>query len=115
MPAMMPQQGADVRSPAGYCHVVGQFESGMRLYELDGDKMIQHIDETLTVLLADSGNPNAILQKLNSPNWNEGGRVHNWRNHIPEVVEKCWEQLPLAARVVAYVMAEKQASMEEWE
>ena len=52
---------------------------------------------------------------INSPEWNKAGKVHDWRNHIPEPVKECWERLSVDAKHVAYYMAEQKADQEVWE
>ena len=52
----------------------------------------------------------------NPRNWNGlWGRVHNWRNYVPEEVQKLWFDLPLETRLIIYKMANDLARREEWE
>lgn len=45
----------------------------------------------------------------------KAGRVHDWRNHIPEPIKPEWSTLPIEARALAWAMAHEAASAEEWE
>ncbi len=57
----------------------------------------------------------AIDSEIESPDWEAGGRVHNWRNHVDNAVISVWLHLPLEAKLVAYIEACKASSNEEWE
>jgi len=52
---------------------------------------------------------------LVSVDFAEGGRVHNWRTHVPEEIKGVWADLSDEARYCVYLMAEAQAAAEEWE
>lgn len=56
-----------------------------------------------------------VLKECNEPHFEETTRVHDWRNYIPDEVAETWEEFPLEARLAMWMMAEKQASNEEWE
>ena len=47
--------------------------------------------------------------------WNAGGRVHNWRSHVPDEIQDVWDELSDEARGIVLIMAEELASAEEWE
>lgn len=49
------------------------------------------------------------------PQWEITNKVHNWRNYIPESLKKCWTAMSLEGRMVLYLMANHQATNEEWE
>lgn len=49
------------------------------------------------------------------PDWNEGGKVHNWRTYIPEALQRRWLSLSEETRTVAAAMAQEQAGREEWD
>lgn len=55
---------------------------------------------------------NSILE---DPKFEETGKVHDWRNYIPDEFIEEWEQLTLREKQIIYILAEKQASNEEWE
>lgn len=52
---------------------------------------------------------------LNLASWNEGGHVHNWRNHVGENVRRIWHTLPPDVRLAIARDAEAAASAEEWD
>jgi hypothetical protein len=49
------------------------------------------------------------------PKFGEESRVHDWRNYIPEELQKVWEDLPIEAKYAAYIVAYEQASKEDWD
>lgn len=65
------------------------------------------------------GRYDAIAEDLPSgwenPSWDDRGKVHDWRNYIPEPVMKRWRELSCETKMVAACMAEVQAKREEWE
>lgn len=64
------------------------------------------------------GEEEMVLVRLENPRWEQAGYLepcHNWRHHVPEDVQDMWDELPIEARMVALLMAEEQASQEEWE
>ena len=52
---------------------------------------------------------------LDTPDFAESMRVHDWRNHVPSDIVDAWPRLSLDARAVAYIMAQAEADREEWE
>lgn len=52
---------------------------------------------------------------VENPNFEDGSRVHNWRNYIPEYIESIWESLSVEARQTFILMAQAIASAEDWE
>jgi hypothetical protein len=73
---------------------VAKFASGIAEYlgESDVDRMLAKLDD-----------------------WEHIGRVHDWRNHVPEVVVDAWDSLPIEAKLVAFATAESEAQAEQWE
>lgn len=45
----------------------------------------------------------------------KAGKVHDWRNHVPDELVECWLELTDEARGVAVVFARAAADREEWE
>jgi hypothetical protein len=43
------------------------------------------------------------------------GRVHEWRNHVPHEIKTIWATLSDRERKLVAIMAERQASAEEWD
>lgn len=55
------------------------------------------------------------LSWLEAPAWETKDRVHNWRNYIPDTFRTHWAALHPETRLALYVMAQAQASNEEWD
>lgn len=49
------------------------------------------------------------------PDWDERGRVHNWKTYIPEDVRASWDALGYMGRWAAYRVAREMADSEEWD
>lgn len=49
-----------------------------------------------------------------SPEWENKGRVHDWRNYIPKALQGIWGDLSYDAQVIAYYLADGMAGREEW-
>jgi hypothetical protein len=49
------------------------------------------------------------------PDWNEGGHVHNWRNHVGERVKSAWLTFTPEQRRLLALDADDDASNENWE
>lgn len=64
----------------------------------------------LEVLLND-----VLSVEVEEPEWDEGGRIHNWRNYVPEEIQSHWKKLSLETKLVVFRMAHIQAQNEEWE
>lgn len=47
--------------------------------------------------------------------WNDGGRVHNWRNYVGEHVRALWDQMSDQQKIAIALDADCFASREEWE
>jgi len=47
--------------------------------------------------------------------WDLGGRVHNWRNHVPDSVQIMWPELSREARIVAFICADASSDAEIWD
>lgn len=47
--------------------------------------------------------------------WNEGGHVHNWRNHIGKAVKSIWHTFSEEQRKAIIEDAEDSASYENWD
>jgi len=43
------------------------------------------------------------------------GRVHDWRNYVPDELRKLWPHLSEETRMVVAICCEHQASNEDWE
>lgn len=58
---------------------------------------------------------NKEIARLDDPQWDKRRKVHEWRNHVPEVLRENWKALTSETRVAVYLMAQKQADAEEWD
>lgn len=47
--------------------------------------------------------------------WTEGGRVHNWRNHIGDRIRLIWETFTEDQKVGLILDADERASNESWD
>ncbi len=56
-----------------------------------------------------------IELRITAPKWEKTRKRHDWRNYIDDDVQAIWGELPLEARLIAYIQAEKQADEEDWE
>lgn len=50
-----------------------------------------------------------------TPTWDEGGRVHNWRNHVPKNVRAVWGTFTPDQKLALALWADDLADREEWE
>lgn len=49
------------------------------------------------------------------PCWKKAGRVHDWRNHVPEEVQKAWATFSPEHRSLLVDWADGLADREEWD
>lgn len=57
----------------------------------------------------------AMIILFDNPRFENAGKCHDWRNHIPEEIQNGWKDLPDVAKAIAIYMAEQVANREEWE
>ena len=50
-----------------------------------------------------------------APNWEEGGRVHNWRNHVGDRTRRLWATFTREQREALAMDADDLAGAEIWE
>lgn len=55
------------------------------------------------------------VNTITAPDWNRAGRVHDWRNYVPEDLQCLWPELAMETKLVIFLMAEAQANGEEWD
>lgn len=56
-----------------------------------------------------------LPQDWENPEWGKREDIHNWRNYIPNMVQKIWNTFtPLQKKVLAY-QADAQALQEDWD
>ena len=49
------------------------------------------------------------------PDWDWGGMVHNWRNHVPEFIQEEWGSFTERQRILLAEWADELAGREEWD
>lgn len=54
------------------------------------------------------------LEYIN-PDWDAGGKVHNWRRHVSYGVKEIWHTFTTEQKRVLYEQADGLASLEHWE
>jgi len=52
---------------------------------------------------------------LDDPKWSAAGKVHDWRNHVSEGIQKIWPTFNLNQRIALYLAASERAGAEEWD
>ncbi len=52
---------------------------------------------------------------IKNPNFENKGRVHNWRNYIDDEIKSLWYLLSEDAKLIAYIQAKRSAYNEEWD
>lgn len=59
--------------------------------------------------------PLAVEATKTPIDWDEGGRYHNWRNHVGDNVKAIWDTLTDPAKIAIARDADELAGREEWE
>jgi hypothetical protein len=79
-------------------------------------KTVQTENKSATDLVRLAGMSRSRLRAvLARPCWQEAGRMHDWRNHIPEQLRRAWQRMPESARVAAYIVSAHEAEREDWD
>ncbi|NTF23521.1 hypothetical protein G6L37_34690 [Agrobacterium rubi] len=52
---------------------------------------------------------------LSNPDFDNAGKVHDWRNHVSEYVQSLWHEFSDEQRAAIALGAEDQAGNEEWD
>lgn len=65
----------------------------------------------LSKLTSNSG----VFSAISNPQFENAGRVHDWRNYVPALLQEHWNELSVDSRLIVYAMAEDRASAEEWD
>lgn len=50
-----------------------------------------------------------------TPDWDEGGRVHNWRNYVSSRVQALWHTFTDEQKEALYSQADELSDREEWD
>lgn len=74
------------------------------------------VEEAIKKSVAELGlNLDQCFLDIADPQWGTAGRVHEWRNYVPESIQACWLSLGYDARICVLICAEHAASREEWD
>jgi len=52
---------------------------------------------------------------ISDPKFDEAGRVHDWRNHVPFYLKEMWDRLSKETRLVLAILAAEAADEEPWD
>jgi hypothetical protein len=55
------------------------------------------------------------LAQLSNPEFDNAGRVHDWRNHVGEATKSLWHTFTDEQKAAIAVDSDERASREEWE
>lgn len=77
-------------------------------YSLDNKELLEDFIAEFDYLLF-------CLDNLDNPQFDKVGRVHNWRNYVPDAVKSRWPDLSEDAKLITYIIAEVQANREDWD
>lgn len=53
--------------------------------------------------------------EFENPDWESGGRVHNWRGHVAEHVQEIWHTFTIDQKYALFCQAQLAANAEDWE
>lgn len=56
-----------------------------------------------------------LRELLESPDFTDTSRVHNWKNYIPWYCKRDWATLPFETKAILYAIAFDRSSSEEWD
>lgn len=56
-----------------------------------------------------------LRDHLDSPDWGDRSRVHNWKNYVSERMKQIWAECSIEVRLALFLGATKQAQAEEWD
>ncbi len=56
--------------------------------------------------------PRDVLKAIDDPQWGDASRTNDWRNGVLGTVSDLWDDLPIEARLVAYLTAAVEASFQ---
>lgn len=52
---------------------------------------------------------------IEAPDWANTGKVHDWKNHVPEEVRIIWSSFTTAQKLALYQWSSSLADNEEWD
>lgn len=64
------------------------------------------IDDTL---------PDVVPSDYFDPDWKNAGKAHDWKNYVPDWMQKRWGAFTRKERILVAFMADEQAGSEEWD
>lgn len=56
-----------------------------------------------------------MIEPWDHPTWDRAGRVHDWRNYVPEEIRDMWFTFTQIQRKALYETFAKLAANEEWD
>lgn len=71
----------------------------------------QELEEALDLWMATDWDRSLI----DNPDWENRGRVHDWRNHVPYGLMKFWGRLSDETKFVVFALAIEEAHNEVWD
>ena len=66
-------------------------------------------------IFVDYGLPIMSDEELAKADFENRGKIHEWKNYVSELYVKEWHNLTYRERVIIYCEAQKQADREEWD
>jgi hypothetical protein len=55
------------------------------------------------------------IGNMEEPQFAKAHKCHDWRNYIPDDVRAVWKSMTFESRIMAYLVAERQAKFENWD
>ena len=71
-------------------------------------------DRVIGDVIAETIKNNKQLGLTNDPQWHKAYGHYDWRNHVPEIVQKMWSAMTVESRVITYLVADSEARKEDW-
>lgn len=103
-PQMFPAVNADGTVRVGDATFASTEDVAMLL-----DAYLQGLDQLATGSIFD------IMSTLHAPNWEDASKCHDWRNHVPDLIQTCWELFTLEGKQAIWYMAQQAADREEYD
>ena len=52
---------------------------------------------------------------ISNPEFEKAGKVHDWRNHVPQIIRDLWKTFTAEQKIALMTWAENLAELEHWE